>query len=521
MRKLLFLIILFAAFVTTSVVAQDAYPAICHTKSDLNVRTGAGTSYARIGYLKKGESVEVKYLAGPSNKPWGAINYRGKNGYVSMKYMVYDSPVVTAPAKTSVVKGKVGGFFARLGKIVRTVLIIIAVVLVLLFWEFIVEMAVYAGFFAAGGALIFFIFGGSAGTGAIFGLIAAALEGLRLLGGRLLLDVSDVWGVGIIRGFFLVAYYIISFPFYWLNQIEHMLVAPWRYLFRRNWVGDGAKPFLRVVTEVITVVMYIVTTPLRLANAIVYNILIHCVTGFYDLLFEVLVPSDSKEGAGNTWRWIMMFPWRFVKYPLWHGLLLAVESVVWTVVDIFIPARTLYHGTDLDACSSITADPYRNKYLRNTSLWTSGTFLASTHPDCSWAGRGVYFAINRRLASGYSDRASGSADPVMIACRVSVGRVISYGLTPDYVYRQTGDGGKHEELNKFGDAHGYTTGEWFNNRRHWEYCLFDWQNRYNHPWRIRPIYILNFRTGLAQHIKGGMQHWLFDKAVLNDIFGRY
>ena len=45
-----------------------------------------------------------------------------------------------------------------------------------------------------------------------------------------------------------------------------------------------------------------------------------------------------------------------------------------------------------------------------------------------------------------------------------------------------------------------------------------WQNGYNHPWRIRPIYMLNLRTGLAQHITGGMQHWLFDKAVLEDLF---
>ena len=29
--------------------------------------------------------------------------------------------------------------------------------------------------------------------------------------------------------------------------------------------------------------------------------------------------------------------------------------------------------------------------------------------------------------------------------------------------------------------------------------------------------MLNLRTGRAQHVTGGMQHWLFDKDVLEDL----
>ena len=106
----------------------------------------------------------------------------------------------------------------------------------------------------------------------------------------------------------------------------------------------------------------------------------------------------------------------------------------------------------------------------------------------------------------------------MIVCRVSLGRVISYALTPDSVYNQAGQYGNHAEFNRFADAHGYTTGEWYNGKV-WEYCLLDWQNGYNDLWRIRPVYVLNLRTGLPQHIRGGMQHWLFDAAVWRNIFG--
>jgi hypothetical protein len=214
-----------------------------------------------------------------------------------------------------------------------------------------------------------------------------------------------------------------------------------------------------------------------------------------------------------------MLPHRVGYYTLWHFVLLVLESLIWTVVDIFIPALTFYHGTTLNACDIITRDPNRNKYLRSTSGWSSGNFMASSDHNCTWAGRGVYFAIQRGLAMAYSgdNRSGWGGDPVMIACRVSMGWVISYALMPDRVYNQTGGGGNHDEINKFADAHGYTMGEWRNPRGVWEYCLFDWKNGYNYPWRIRPIYVINIRTGLAQHISGGMQHWLFNKLVLQDI----
>ena len=497
----------------------NTYPARCRATTQLNVRSGPKVSYSKLGLLQRNEYITVLYITGSSGDPWGAIEYGSRRGYVSMRYVSYVSALpaqsATQPTKASSSGGGVAKFFAGVWKCIKWVLTIIAVVLVLALWQQILELAVYAGFFAGAGAILFAIFGGSAGTGAIVGLVVAALMGLRLLVNQLELDVD---GSTILRGVFIIAYYVISFPFYWLNQLEHFLIEPWRYLFRTDWVRDEHKPTLRTVLEVLSVIMYIAITPLRLFNAVVYNILIHCVTGIYDLFFEVLSPSDTAEGAGHFGRWLLLFPWRLLKYPVWHGLLTVIESVLWTVVDIFIPARTLYHGTDLTACQSITGDPHRNSYRRNTSVWSTGTFLASSSPNCSWAGRGVYFAINRSLAMGYS-RGAASPDnaPVMIACRVSMGRVVNYTLAPSRVYQQAGGGGNHDELNKFGDRHGYTTGQWYNNRHHWEYCLFDWQNRYNHPWRIRPVYILNMYTGRAQHISGGVQHWLFDRAVLEDL----
>ena len=120
---------------------------------------------------------------------------------------------------------------------------------------------------------------------------------------------------------------------------------------------------------------------------------------------------------------------------------------------------------------------------------------------------------SRRVASSYSGRANGV---VFIACRVSLGKIINYALAPQYVEFNTGRYGRHSVLNDYANNNGYDTAEWWNGA-YWEYCMFDWQNKYNYPWRIRPIYVFNIETGLAQHIDGGFRHWLFSEMVIDDI----
>lgn len=519
----LLMLLLFAA--SNSVSAED-YPATCRVTTVLNVRSYPSTSRSKIGQLQRGDYITVEYITGTSPDVWGAISYGSQRGYVSMRYVEYLSPIqqqeeVTPSRQSSSYRMpyEVTWFVEEIWPILKGALIFMIIILIIALWEFIVEMIIYAAVFAGIGAVLFLMFGGDGTTGATVGLAVAVFTGLRLLISWMGYD-SGASSNGFLRGVFLVVYFVISLPIYILNRLEHFLISPWRYMFMKNWAADRLKPTLRVITEILTIAMYIVTTPLRFVNAVIYNIIVHCITGIYDLFLEVLAPSDDKEGGSDVWKWIYMFPYRFLYYALWHTFLLLLESVIWTVVDIFIPARTFYHGTTLNAGTSITCDPHRNRYLQENSKWSSGNFLASSDPNCSWAGRGVYFAIRRGLALAYSgDNRSGyGGAPVMIACRVSMGRVISYALMPDRVYYQAGGGGWHDEINKFADAHGYTMGEWYNTRGVWEYCLFDWQHGYNHPWRIRPIYVLNLSTGLAQHISGGMQHWLFDKTIMKDLF---
>ena len=136
-------------------------------------------------------------------------------------------------------------------------------------------------------------------------------------------------------------------------------------------------------------------------------------------------------------------------------------SLEWTIVDIFIPTITLYHGTDLNAAKAITGSAKRNISLWNN--WLSGTFKASDINN-AWGGMGVYFASSRQVVISYSQRAitrTGGV-PVFMACRVSLGKIINYGLAPQWVASNTGGNGNPVVLNRYAEENGYTTAEWWN-----------------------------------------------------------
>lgn len=68
------------------------------TASELYVRSGAGTSYSKIGTLKKGKTFTVTGTAkDKSGVKWYKFKYSSsKNGYVSSKYVDIKSPTVTS-----------------------------------------------------------------------------------------------------------------------------------------------------------------------------------------------------------------------------------------------------------------------------------------------------------------------------------------------------------------------------------------------------------------------------------------
>lgn len=510
MRKTLtFLLFLCLA---VAVKADLVYPARCIVHSSIPVYSGPSLQKNILGLIDKKSTVMVYSVEQKNNMLWGIIEYNGRRGYIPMQYATYLNAEPDAPLPPSLFENptlwqRTQVLLSDAWLSLQVVLITLFVILVFFFWKEIIEIAAFSALLAAIGALILYPFD-KAAIGATIGLGIAITVTFRKFAGKFGENGLLIFGI---------FYALLSEPFYLLNKLQFFLVEPWRYIFKSNWMNDRAAKRMRIALNHLKVLLYIITTPLRVLNAVLYNILIHCVTELYDLVFEVLQPSSRDEGGSNLGSWIAYLPLRIAKYPIYHGIITIVESVIWTVIDTFIPAITMYHGTDLTAGQAITCSTNRNKYLQVASIWSCGTFTASRS---SWGGTGVYFASRRLVARRYAKDPYrlGDANPVMIVCRVSLGRVINYALTDQYTYSQAGQNGQHDVLNRFGAKHGYTTGEWWNPvGGYWEFCMFDWKNRYNYPWRIRPIYIYNFRTHTAQHIKGGMQHWLFDQSVLKSI----
>ena len=468
------------------------------TGEKVNVRSGPGTNYGVMTTRNAGDTVTVISIYDTN---WACIEFGTQHGFVNRQYITYKGPVGPHPGplyEDDPITFK--SVMAWIWKVLRVILIVIVVLIVFAFKEEILQIVL--------GSLMFYLIGGTI-TYLIFhnfqigGLIALGLVGIVIF--RWAADeLNPDIGGNIIGKILWFIYFIVSLVPYLLNRFQHFLASPWRYFIKRNRFPDKTREFLRPFFGVLTIPLYIVLTPLRLLNAIYYNIIVHCLAGLYDFLLEVLAPCSREEGSDSVGKWILMFPERFGKYFLIHGSVLIIESVVWTVIDIFIPAVTLYHGTDLTAGQSIVGCRKRNNYLKATLDSRHGTFCAS---DDSWAGIGVYFASRRRVANDYAKyRKLSDNNPVTIVCRVSLGKTLNIDTAPWFVCNAIGRYGKPSTLNHYSDEHGYVTCEWFNGS-YWEYCLFDWQSLYNSRWRIRPLYLYNHRTNLIQHIKGGMAHW--------------
>lgn len=427
-------------FIMAALPVSAAYsPAWYKTTADLRIRKGPSTSYDAVYTAPKG--VEILVLE-QMVTGWSKVVYVGDTLYAKSSYLSYYKPYRTT--KKAVEKEDDFSWWSLLWSIVWRLVVIYIIRWILI---------VFLGFFSQ---------------------------------------------------FVYKAYWLLNLPFYFLNWLQRCLSKPWRYKYKYNYPYRNYKnEKLREEFEMWKIPLYVILTPLRFVNAAYYNILIHVGLEMFNYVVEVLLPSKESEGSDNILLWYILMPWRFLRYVCFHGTLTFVESCIWTVIDTFIPALTLYHGTSVEASISIMQSPSRT----GNKDWLSGTWNVG---GGNYAGNGIYFAPERSTSLHY---ASGA----LIICRVSLGKVIDLGLAPYEVYSACG----HPNAliaTKWGLTNGYTTGEWWrSDEGWWEYCMYDWQNRYNESWRIRPIYVLNLADKYMQRVPCGMYHWLFSQQVIKDI----
>ncbi|PVE79278.1 hypothetical protein DC421_25520 [Priestia megaterium] len=108
-----------ASGITTPPAESTTYTV---TASTLNVRSGAGTSYAAIGSVTKGQKLSVVSKSGS----WYKINYSGRTGYVSSDYVQAsgttppaESTTYTVTASTLNVRSGAGTSYASIGSVTK------------------------------------------------------------------------------------------------------------------------------------------------------------------------------------------------------------------------------------------------------------------------------------------------------------------------------------------------------------------------------------------------------------------
>ena len=426
------------------------------TATRLNIRTGPTTGSSVAGALTKGTRIEGVKTDGP----WIRIYVNGNKRYISSDYVSFIRYKDTSSSSSS--------SYATTSSRKRSRGIGL-------------------------GGWLFIIFIGLPVGRAVLGILWEIFRGI--LGST---------------GLFYIVFYVAFLPFRILNWMQIFLHKPWRFFQRYSWPSESIKPFLRVVNVIAMIPLYIVLTPLRFANAVAFNMILRPLAEFWNYLGEVISPSSWYEGRMDFGEWLMYLPIRILKYPIYHGALTLIECALFTVIDTIYPAYTLYHGTSAEAAGAIVICPNRVKkdaysYTRTDGVWNVG--------GGNYAGDGIYFAPRSRTSMHY---ARYNAHPVMIICRVSIGRLLPLSLAPWSVFHAAGHPNAHA-VTSYGLNNGYVTIEWWRaDQSWWEYCLLDWKNKYNESWRIRPVMVLNLENHFFNRVKGGSRHWLFDRMMFND-----
>lgn len=501
MLKRFAILLFFLTACLGSVMAERALYVV--TARTLNVRTGPGSHYYAYGTFSRGDTILVK---GHTNG-WAAVQDGNQTGYVSLRYIRY---LYSLPDQKPQKAKRQSDAWDKPYQVVKVILWILAAVIIV------------GGLFGAeilgGIAMIIQIV---CGTGAFIGWIgwdngrAGAVISMGVMAGIILLIIllffksSSDYHNSLFGRFTQLLWTLLSLPFFLLNLLQFWLSKPWRPFMKRNTLPDKSKPAMRTFLRIMQIPFYIALFPLRLVNAVYYNILIYNGYALLNYFIEVVKPSDWSEGDKDFGSWVVHLPKRLVKYLLWHGSLTLIESIIWTIIDTFFPAVTLYHGTATEYADNMLCDPHRNGDREMKKGWLSGIWNVG---GGNYAGDGIYFGIFRKTLRNYEQGCA-------IACRVTMGKTIDTVLMPDNVYNAAGRPNA-SAVSNWGLNNGYVCGEWWREDRGtdwWEICMYDRQNRYNESWRIRPIYAIHSQSGIMLRIPGGPAHWLFREQVVSDM----
>lgn len=245
---------------------------------------------------------------------------------------------------------------------------------------------------------------------------------------------------------------------------------------------------------------YILVSPLRLVNAIWYDIVVYAFFSFKEAFLDLFAPRKQKWARKKNFKyyfcWLFGFPYRFVVF-FFSIVGRSLEGMVYTVVDLFVPTLTMMHGTSEGASINIS----------KPGEWIVGRG--------DFAGAGIYFAMSKRVAKHYayassriaSQNSPNGANPVIIYARVSLGKNVNMSvIPPDKRALVANDG---VALTRWGKGENITSFEWWRSDHNWwEYCMIASPiGVHVKTWRIRVLYIYDMKENEYLRVWGGKAFW--------------
>jgi hypothetical protein len=321
--------------------------------------------------------------------------------------------------------------------------------------------------------------------------------GALYLGGGIVFALTAVY---ILRN----VVWIVRYPFFFLNWIQWMLYNPLRDYWRHPRLGTAKLGFSLLfytgIAPLWWLMMHLALTPIRIINALYFNILLYWSVIFCDSISELLQPRlDYKHNyrkPGYLMSWIILFPKRLANVFQRNGLAL-LEGILMTGVDTVFPTYTMFHGTAFKGIATNIAQAGR---------WYVG--------GGDYAGSGIYFGFYRKTAEHYAK----GEDHALIVARVTLFPCRNSATLPYHLRKKIGTDGAGisaglpfpwKSIEHWRD-HSYA--QWF------EYCLIQPHKAGQHvrTWRARPICVLKHH--FPQRIWGGLSLWTSGAGGIEAIF---
>lgn len=273
-------------------------------------------------------------------------------------------------------------------------------------------------------------------------------------------------------------------PFLWTNQAQWFMITPYRHWLRdprTRWPHRLYLAFFPLVAAY-RLVAYVLLTPLRLLNAVYFDLLLFWSVSLRDGIADLVHPLYEERGFQYTLRWLYLLPWRLLQFILKYSTAI-LQGLAMAALDLLWPTLTLFHGT-----GSAEA-----KTIARSGEWYAGTG--------NYVGTGLYFGLRERVGRHYARL---KREPLVIIARVTLAPCRLVATLPDALRRQIGRDG--DAISRGLPRPWVSVEHWRHDRRWYEFCLMQpSQFDPTKPWRVRPICTVG-KSG-PERLPGGLAAW--------------